>query len=307
MPDTSLASVAANLQRVLAPASRGWLRKRAPLLVFLGMLVLAAWLAAKLTWQFAAPSAIPTSQGTAGARPQPQVAQIPAERIVAAHLFGLAAAPGSTVAAVNAPETSLNLTLIGVAAGEKGASSQAIIASGKQGTESTYSVGSPLPGGAIIRQILPDRVILAHDGRLETLRLPVVGTSILAGHMEFGSGASMASNESPELGRNFTEARREIERHPQSFSQFMRMLPDIQNGHLKGYRVYPSKSPALFRRVGLQPGDIVTSVNGVRLDSTTTSIRALSQLRHAQGPVQLQVLRHGKPIALTVNVPGGQL
>lgn len=307
MSQANLSDLPTALLRALPGVSRSLRGRRAAFAVFLGLLVLAAYLAARLTWQLASPAAatgggIVAASGSVftGSQTQP-----PAARIAAAHLFGTTT-NGPRLAAADAPETSLDLTLLGVAAGTSGAPSRAIIASGNS-AQSTYPVGATLPGGAVIRAILPDRVVLAHNGRLENLRLPVAGTSLLATKMNFGPGTGATSTipPAPLGGPPTLQLRRQIEQHPQSLSRFMRLRAVVQNGQLKGYRVFPGEDPELFRKAGLQPGDIVTSVNGIDLNNPRNGLRAISRLRDASGPVSLVVLRQGKPVHLTVNVPRG--
>ncbi|MGH8428677.1 MAG: type II secretion system protein GspC [Gammaproteobacteria bacterium] len=301
MPDNSFASLGASLQRALPASTRTRLLKWAPWILFVGLLVLAAWLAALLTWQFipsasdsgqvAAHANVPVMQRTSG--------PAPAEQIVAAHLFGTAAAPTGQAGGENAPETSLDLNLIGVAAASGGTASQAIIASGTTHEETTYPVGATLPGGAIIHEILPDRVILAHAGRLETLRLPVTGTSILAAGMDFGTG-----NDAGGVPPGFENSLNLLTQHPQTVAQFLHFAPYVKRGHIEGYEVYPGSNPELFNQSGLQSGDVVISVNGAKLDNPGRSMQAMEQLRAARGPVHLVVLRRGQPMNITIN-PGG--
>ncbi|MGH8270775.1 MAG: type II secretion system protein GspC [Gammaproteobacteria bacterium] len=306
MPNPASSSgVFATLEQILPAVWRARIARYAPFLLLLGLLVFCGYLAARLSWQFAAPAPVGTpalAGGNAGSANAAGVGT-PGEKIVAAHLFGTSAVPAADAAARNAPETSLDLALVGVAADSNDARSYAIITNGSSRDGNTYPVGSTLPGGALIRQILPDRVIIAHQGRLETLRLPTAGTSILAAPADFGADtpAQTGQQAAPFIP---PDVRREIEQHPKSLSDYMRMRPYSVKGQVQGYRVYPGKNPELFRKAGLLPGDIVTSVNGVTLDNPVNTVKAMGELRKAQGPVRLGVLRQGHETSVTIN-PGG--
>lgn len=305
MPQASFFGLQAALTRALPVITRRLRGRLLPFAVFLGLLVLAAYLAARLTWQLAAPSAaLARTEHTAVATSSRNPARDRAAQIAAAHLFGTAAETAQQLAAQNAPETSLDLTLLGVAAGRSGAPSQAIIASGNS-AQNTYPVGATLPGGAVIRDILPDRVVLAHNGHLENLSLPMAGTSLLSAKMSFGSSDSASAPQRSPNAPSAAQVRRDIEQHPQTLADFMRLRPQVHNGHLQGYRVFPGEYPGLFREAGLQPGDIVTQVNGIALNNPGNSLRGISRLRNAKGPVHLVVLRQGKTVDVTVNIPGG--
>ncbi len=93
------------------------------------------------------------------------------------HLFGEAAEQAAPVVAdvVDAPETTLSLTLKGILSQERttGRAASAIISSNR-GEEQTYHVGRSIDNadGATLHSVYADRVLLNRNGRLETLRLP---------------------------------------------------------------------------------------------------------------------------------------
>ena len=91
------------------------------------------------------------------------------------------------------PETKLNLKLRGVFASQNQEASHAIIADAR-GDEDSYRVGSEVPGGAILKEIHSDHVIILHNGRLETLKLPVEeGQEAIGGRAGAGSSARPVS------------------------------------------------------------------------------------------------------------------
>jgi general secretion pathway protein C len=119
-----------------------------------------------------------TPEGPAGADPAPiarnlaAAAAPPIERIAEWNLFGRAAAPAAAAPAapVEAPKTRLQLTLRGVAASPTTDDARAIIAD-PSGRERHYRPGEPVPGGASLAEVHPDRVLLLRNGRYETLPL----------------------------------------------------------------------------------------------------------------------------------------
>jgi len=307
MPQSPLTTLQTGLLRAKPKAGKLLGGRRLPFFIFLGLVVLIAYLAARLSWQFMAPGiAMNTSTTPAGAHQAgaSRAGQSPVKQIQSAHLFGVAEHSASNQAAVNAPKTSLDLTLLGVAAGAGHFPSQAIIANGSNQNQHTYAVGATLPGGAVIRTIEAERVVIAHNGRLESLSLPKAGTSILAANMHFGSGNHVSVQRTHRLSVS-PQFRRKVEQHPQSLAQFMHIQPYAAKGKLQGYRVFPGSNPALFHRSGLQPGDVITKVNGNSLTNNASAMQAMAQLRHAKGAVNLDVLRHGKHVHVTVKLSGG--
>ena len=127
---------------------------------------------ASLTWKMMATS--PQQQATTvsptnNRLPPAQSASVLAQQIASKHLFGKANIVQGQ--AVNAPETKLNLKLSGVIASPSVENALAFIAPGKSAREKAYKVGDNLPGGAILKAISGDRVLLEYRGRMETLTL----------------------------------------------------------------------------------------------------------------------------------------
>lgn len=71
----------------------------------------------------------------------------------------------------NLPETNLRIFLRGVLAAEGEFPASALIEDSSSKTEA-YIVGNDIPGGATLRSIKPNRVILERSGKLENLYFP---------------------------------------------------------------------------------------------------------------------------------------
>jgi len=140
-------------------------------LLLLGLLAQAiasfAWLVLEEDSQQAAPKQVtaPTHRSTQ------QSAILMAQRIANSHLFGRSEVKAVAERGVSAPETKLNLLLSGVIASPDERSAVAFVAAGKGAAEKSYSIGENLPGGAILKEIYEDRVLLEYRGRMENLTL----------------------------------------------------------------------------------------------------------------------------------------
>lgn len=289
-------------------------QRRTILIVQLLLLALLAATLAGLTWRLLA-----DGQAQVAPPPMPRPAAAPAEgpggrnwNIAQWHLFGVRPPQASAQpAAVEAlPETRLNLVLRGVIAASDGEGSGAIIGA-PNGQESFYGLEARLPGGAVLREVFPDRVVLERSGRRETLRLPresLEGTAAAPpaaapGAAPFAGPAAGAAQEpqfqQPEL--TLGQYREIALSNPQQLADVVRVAPRNDGGRFVGYEVQPGRDPALLDRLGLMPGDVVTSVNGIGLD---TPARALGILRSLTGAneVRIEVQRSGVPQTLFVNV-----
>lgn len=68
-------------------------------------------------------------------------------------------------------QSMLDLEIVGIIFATQEKNSQVIIRAGG-GEEKIYQVGDTLPGGAVIKRIRQNGVLVLHDGALESLRLP---------------------------------------------------------------------------------------------------------------------------------------
>ena len=144
------------------------LGKYLPMLFFVLALVLLVDRLADLTWQLWSGKDIAVNTTTSAPLQSGSTQRSVSPSVIASwHLFGKADKT-SKVVPTNAPETTLRLTLKGVFASADAPS--AIIAAAN-GQEREYSPGDSLPGGAKLREIFADRVILERQGRFETLSL----------------------------------------------------------------------------------------------------------------------------------------
>lgn len=263
------------------------LERRLPfwLSVILGILI--AWSLAELTWALLPrpKSAVPIYNLPMAAAPA-----FNPNAVAALHLFGLANGNGTT----NAPETTLNLTLRGVVAASPNAKqSLAIISS--NGVSQMYAVGAQLPGNALLQAIYPDHVLLSLNGRLQTLNLPKSDSS------SDGTDTSAAQPPIPQViygsnlpaTENLNQLRNELVSHPERLLDMMRAMPVMENGKLSGYRVFPVGNSNAFGNLGLEPGDIVTAVNGMPLDNPAQSLQVLNNIRTSE-QISITFIRNGQ-------------
>lgn len=215
------------------------------------------------------------------------------ETLLSARLFGLYQPAGNaSVDIENAPDTRLNLTLLGILSGRGERDSRALIAS--DSGEKPYRIGDDIARGVTLQAIFPDRVILLRNGKAETLRLnkdqpskASVGPAIERAAASSGVGATLS------------EVRDQLLQDPSKASEYIRVQPASQNGQLRGYRLYPGRDRELFNNVGLRPGDVVTAVNGIELDNAQKALQMLNDLSQASN-FALTIDRGGQ--VQTVNV-----
>jgi general secretion pathway protein C len=222
------------------------------------------------------------------------------QMIAAAHLFGDYQAPADPAVdeMEKAPDTRLALTLLGILAADEDRGSRALIGD-SGGDEKPYSVGDKVPGGVTLQAIFPDRVILARNGQLETLRLDKdkPGAPLPPSARRETAASSTVTPETTEL---LSQVREQLLADPSKAANYIRVQPANIGGEQRGYRIYPGRDRSLFNSAGLRPGDIVTSVNGVSLNDPAQALQMLADLSQAPS-LNLTIERGGNQESISVN------
>lgn len=270
-------------------------------------LLLGVWLLyrlAVLVWQVVpepplaeVPANLPAAAESAAVTPGKT--RMDVAELVNWHLFGTPATsePTTGAAPIDAPDTRLNLVLRGVLSSDDPDGARAIIAE-PNGNENFFRVGSAMPGGAELKEIHADRIILMRAGRHETLRLP---REAMEGAVTT-SRPEAATDDSDSAGELLGGYRDELQNNPQALMELARPVPYTDANGFAGFRLFPGSKPALFAQVGLQPGDIVKEVNGVVLDNPTKGAQVMQELRDSQ-QLSLRIERGGQEINLAVDIP----
>jgi len=292
------------------------LARVAPTLATLALLVLGGFLAARWVAYFAAPSepAPPPS------RERPQLGAA-ARALAGAQLFGVAAA-GETV-------SNLNIKLRGVFAGGGTATGYAIMNAG--GRDQATRIGGEVVPGVTLEAVHAGHVVLRRAGALERVNLEerIGGQAPSASLQRYAQATSPAPRPAPAAGA--------APPPPQSSSpgaRFKRPEPYAPVGDVptEPPPPAPSSAPApapkapvprpvsgapstglaqglviqevppgsMLERIGLQPGDVVRSVNGEPVTSEADVARALQQ-RGMQGSFTAEVQRGGMTVPIAVS------
>jgi general secretion pathway protein C len=218
------------------------------------------------------------------------------QTVVSAHLFGVAVADPSTQDPENAPQSSANLLLAGTIATQDPKRGVAII-SDAGGPSKVYSVGERI-GGASLHSVYLDHVILDRGGALETLLMPrQVPPSSRA------TTALRRPAADPRTAAAVDNIRRMVQQDPSILDQVMRVVASYDNaaGKLRGFRAYPGRNRAIFTKLGLKAGDLVTAINGTPLDDPQRSQDVFNTIQTSDR-VTVTVERGGQKQDITLNI-----
>ncbi len=273
------------------------------------LVLLLAYNIAELTWRMLAPEPDRESAPAVIKEATPITNQAKpdnlARTIAGLHLLGRVDTPNTQTTTPVVRETRLNLVLRGVIA-THGKSARAIIysPSGNERGENPYAIDAKLPGGATLKEIHSDYIVLLHNGRHETLRLPkkVVSTTStghnISNRSNNRSSTRLSTAPNKQKVREYRDA---LVNDPVSLIGIIRSAPYREDGKLVGYRVQTGRDKNALNDLGLMPGDIVTSVNGVNMNNSTELMKLLKQLSKAD-EVRAEVLRDGSPTIVTIRL-----
>jgi general secretion pathway protein C len=245
--------------------------------------------------------------------------------IAARNLFGQArdvAAP----AAFDAPETHLRLTLEGVFQSEQPEESAAIIAEQNKPGE-LFLVGGKLPGNVTLTEVHADRIVLRRNGVLETLRFSDEPPLLTASHRDEGpltdspdtagedvpqapeppndvpeapAEAAADPNSSASLGSVVESYREKLQQDPAATLSSLGVAPVSSSG-AQGYRLDNIANSPYLAQTGLQPGDVVLSVNGRPVGDVQSDQAEMANII-AQGSARLEVQRGNRRFFVTASL-----
>jgi general secretion pathway protein C len=160
----------------------------------------------------------------------------------------------------------LPLILTGTMPGRNSHEGTAFIGVNKDSPQ-TYAAGALLANNARIAEIYTDHVVLEKEGKQASLYLLGTGKTTdnkqLAGLLTVGGPSSVPPAK--------------ITSH-EILTDYIRPSPVYDGQVLKGYQVYPGQHAGVFAQMGLEPGDMITAINGMALIEPHSAIEQLKQL-----------------------------
>lgn len=281
----------------------GWVEGRGPLLVSVPLALGVAALAARLVIGFLG------AQHSAGNAQIANVALpaitgapqngIDAGTIANSHLFGIAGAAGGADAAGAAQSTS-NLVLAGTIAYRDPGLGFAILGESAEAAK-FYRIGDVVPGGAKLHAVYADRVELEANGSLQTVALPrqaLPGIGMPASPLPVAM-SPMVMPSFPNRPAGLPTVSRAMADDPAFVAEIIRPTPVLMDGQLQGFRVYPGRDRGAFGSLGLQPGDMITQVNGSPLTDPARGLSAITGLQPGDR-VNVTVSRNGVTRDITI-------
>jgi type II secretion system protein C len=230
-------------------------------------------------------------------------------------LFGGAGAGGTRAGGQNnagqsldqLKQTGLSLQLWGTAVGTEGMST-ALIENTANKSQKVYREGDKVAQGAVLEQILAKRVVLNTGGKRELLTLaeakakppPRGGGKPLPRSRMNRASRDSAPGRAPDSATVMN--RKEWEnKDPSELIGDAKVTPVYKDGRPDGLEVRNIGDNEFAKRVGLEEGDVIASVNGVKIQSLDEAYKLAGKLQNAP-TLRVEILRDGRPRTLTFRV-----
>lgn len=207
-------------------------------------------------------------------------------------LFGTVEINKTSNNVLDAKPTKLNLTLRGILATDDPKVGIAQIQDAKK-NEKHFIVGDSVFGKASLEEVYVDRVILLHNGRYETLLLPeeFLNANLFA--------AAKLRQERKRVATNYRDIF--LSRQGSELIKLFGFRPQFRQGTMQGFKVIAlgDKGREMMSVLGIEDGDLIVEVNGLRFSE---SLEASAQLKDLKDATEVDVIisRNGEELPFHV-------
>lgn len=227
-------------------------------------------------------------------------------------IFSLAPPPETA-----APVENENLDIKLVGTSQLSSGNPYAIVEDPSGNQVLYRLGSVIPNAGKLVEVSSDRIVVLHNGHRVAVELPretPESAPPFAGRPGFNPrlrrgfrGGPFGAAHEPGSGvrrlapNRFLLTRATVNNNLNNMAPLltqMRAVPNIQNGAANGFRLSEIQPDSIFERIGLQDGDLVTSINGQPVGNPAKAL-ALMQTLQGQSSITLNIIRNGAPTTLS--------
>jgi general secretion pathway protein C len=197
-----------------------------------------------------------------------------------------------------APETKLNLKLVGLRLGAGSIQSSAIV-QGPDKKQNIYYEGDELPSGkAVVDEIFSQHMIISRQGKYETLTLfSLKSENKDKQQVEVTKGEQVTDLTSNSfITKKLVKYKQLALKDASALNGMMKITPVMNGDTMLGYRLSPGFDARLFGRAGLKRNDVLTEINGVKLDSQNKMFSLMSKLAFTD-VLDITIQRSGQPMS----------
>jgi len=232
--------------------------------------------------------------------------------IVSRNIFNSGNEPAAETPAAEAvdidklKETDLKLKLWGTVTGQN-KRTYAVIEDTKAREQNLYRTGDSIQK-AVVKLILREKVVLRVDDRDEILAMEEIhsGRGGRPGQRRLRSPSPAGAPKLPvsSYSRKIRLKGAQIEQAMENLGQLMQqanLRPHIVDGRPAGISITGIKPNAIFRKMRLRNGDVITGLNGSSIESVEDAVKVVEQLSSGSN-IQLQIKRRGREQTLDYSI-----
>ena len=200
-------------------------------------------------------------------------------------------------------QTELKLKLWGTSTGRDGRT-YAVIEDQKTREQALYRPGEMIQN-ATVKLVLRQKVVLSVSGKDEVLiqEVPGVTKGALARPPRADAGPAVRPPEG-EPAQEVVVSQEQAEEALDNLGDLLNQAtfrPHLEDGKPAGISITGIKPNALFRKLRLRNGDIITGVNDQNIASVDDAVKAFGSLS-TDGPVQVRIKRRGQEEVLEYKI-----
>jgi general secretion pathway protein C len=201
-------------------------------------------------------------------------------------------------------QTELKVKLLGTTAGEMEATLAAFIEDPKTREHKMYRTGDTLQN-ATIKMILREKVVLTVNGKDEVLvqEKPGVVKSGAPGAARADAGPTDWPPPAAPV-QQVTVDEEQIDKAVENLGDLMNQAtfrPHLEDGQPSGISISGIKPNAVFRKLRLRNGDVITGVNNQSISTVEDAMKAFGSLS-TDTPVQVKIKRRGREETLEYRI-----
>jgi general secretion pathway protein C len=204
-------------------------------------------------------------------------------------------------------QTELKLKLWGTVTGQD-ERTYAVIEDIKAREQNLYRTGDSIQN-AVVKLILREKVVLRVNDRDEILAMEEISGTKSSPGAGLRRNLPIMNTEPPKLPissypRKIRLQSTQIQQAMENLGQLMeqaQLRPHIENGQPAGISITGIKPNAIFRRMRLRNGDIITGFNGNPVESVEDAVKVVEQLSTGSN-IQLQIKRRGREQTLDYSI-----
>ena len=202
-------------------------------------------------------------------------------------------------------QTKMKLKLWGTVTGQNGRA-YAVIEDTKTREQNLYHSGDTIQS-AVVKLILREKVVLNVGDRDEILAMEEIsGRRASPGAAKKRARASSGNRKLPvsRYPRKIKLRSDQIQNAMENLGQLMEqatLRPHIEEGQTSGISITGIKPNAIFRKMRLRNGDVITGVNGNSIGSVEDAAKVFEELSSGSN-IQLQIKRRGRQQTLDYSI-----